>query len=600
MRDDGGDVVADAPVGSFGSGDDAIEPPSRDKRLDPGSSTIPSQRHRVGSRLLDAGLVAVVSLVRLWFAADRSIFSITADEPATLAMTRWLGGDGRWSMFGFATWQPGLALLVSPLHWFLDDPAAVYRGILIVNALLGGAAALVLSRLVVRFARVSPRSAAGIAALVALWPTSIAASAHAWAEPLITLLFLLTVRQVLVACDTGALGSAVAAIALASLGCLTHARLLPLLASATVIVAVRVVPRHGREGALVSVAAGLAGYLAADLVGRIIVARVWDRPAEINTVSATLSRVFRPLDVLASGLGQLSYQLIATLGFSVIGFSVLAMRALPAERSVRRRDARVLLALTGPLVALSVLFMADRPRADQMLYGRYNDAVLWPLVAIGLAWFATTGSGLMRKRSLVAAAVAAAILAGGASTAAMVGARLPDAQVHLAMVPGIALFPGDSLPTRLLLAACTSAGLLGGLTVTIAGGRKALAGVLLGVTGLIGGWMLHDTLADDKDLFDSASPVAELGTGVLAGAETVGYRFEPRSAKVSFEAQALHAHLYQWFLPDVEFRWDQGRGDGVGPYVFGPTDDPTMIEQGARIVWTDPDVELALWVEAGR
>src|SRR5690606_37771679 len=52
---------------------------------------------------------------------------------------------------------------------------------------------------------------------------------------------------------------------------------------------------------------------------------------------------------------------------------------------IDRRSAAVLIALTGPLVMTSVTFMADRVRADQLIYGRYVDAIAWPLAAIGLA-----------------------------------------------------------------------------------------------------------------------------------------------------------------------------------------------------------------------
>jgi drug/metabolite transporter (DMT)-like permease len=39
------------------------------------------------------------------------------------------------------------------------------------------------------------------------------------------------------------------------------------------------------------------------------------------------------------------------------------------------------MALTTPLVMTSVTFMADRERSDQLVYGRYVDAIVWPLVA---------------------------------------------------------------------------------------------------------------------------------------------------------------------------------------------------------------------------
>ena len=44
-----------------------------------------------------------------------------------------------------------------------------------------------------------------------------------------------------------------------------------------------------------------------------------------------------------------------------------------------------MLAVTvAPLLLTSVVFMADRPRPDQFVYGRYNDAVMWPVIVLGL------------------------------------------------------------------------------------------------------------------------------------------------------------------------------------------------------------------------
>ena len=88
--------------------------------------------------------VVVVALVRLWISRGRDEFSLWPDEPAQLAMSRFIGGGVPWNMHDHSTWQPGYATLISPVHWFTDDPVTVLHVALAVNAVLGGIAAFLL------------------------------------------------------------------------------------------------------------------------------------------------------------------------------------------------------------------------------------------------------------------------------------------------------------------------------------------------------------------------------------------------------------------------------------------------------------------------
>ncbi len=50
--------------------------------------------------------------------------------------------------------------------------------------------------------------------------------------------------------------------------------------------------------------------------------------------------------------------------------------------------------------------MSDRPRPDQFIYGRYNDAVMWPIIVIGLAWVAgAVRHGISRRQLAIALVV---------------------------------------------------------------------------------------------------------------------------------------------------------------------------------------------------
>ena len=103
--------------------------------------------------------------------------------------------------------------------------------------------------------------------------------------------------------------------------------------------------------------------------------------------------------MFVSLVGQVWYQLVTTAGLFGIG-TVAAVE--PPGRGTRKGhrgcgsvrapsvvDARLVLLVVGALAALSVVFMTDRWRPDQVVYGRYNDAVVGPVLIIALGWLVT-------------------------------------------------------------------------------------------------------------------------------------------------------------------------------------------------------------------
>jgi hypothetical protein len=119
-------------------------------------SGVPATTRPVASidRWTDPRLIAVgltVAAVRFWFAADRRVFHVVADEPGQLAMARWLSGGTRWNMFDHSTWRPGYSVLLAPAYWFVDTGEGIVRAALTLNALLAGVSAMILARLLVRW-----------------------------------------------------------------------------------------------------------------------------------------------------------------------------------------------------------------------------------------------------------------------------------------------------------------------------------------------------------------------------------------------------------------------------------------------------------------
>lgn len=557
-------------------------------------------RPRTRSFAADTVLFAAVLVGRVVFLWSRQIFTITADEPATLAMSRWLSGSGRWSMFGFSTWQPGLAIVAAPIHLVVDDRTQLLRSILVLNAVISAIAALVLVRVLRRLVDAPSTFVYFAAAAVALAPMSMVSSTFVWAEPLVTLSFLTSLVWLMRFYEGHRLVDGAAAIAFAAGGWLSHGRLLMLFGIVVVLVLGRALATREREQAIVLAGVATLSYAMCTAIASVVTAQVWDTPARTNSVRGIGARFFDVPGAATSLLGQVWYQLVATCGVVVIGVvAVVRAGAHDPEHPNRSVDARLLGACVIPQVALSVVFMIDRTRVDHDIYGRYNDAILWPVLALGL--ITMLDSRHLRRPFGHELRLTGIIVLGLVITALGVVATnartLSEGGIARSMIPGVAAFDPRGDGIDVLAVTMAAACVVIAITAAWLSRRAWILAAVLVVLAVVGGLRVHDALATDKDANLQSAGVAALTNSILAPGETVGFRIDPRSSVVTFQAQALQQHLYQWFLPEVEITRDRGADDSVGPHVFAATDDPSLIAQGATVVWEDPHVAMALWRE---
>lgn len=569
------------------------------------------------TRWLDVRVVAagvVVTLVRFWFAADRRVFHVVADEPGQLAMARWLAGGTRWNMFDHSTWRPGYSLLLAPAFWIVDTGEGAVRAALTLNAVLAGISAIVLTRLIVRWTSswtrddgrpaIGPWTIAGIAVAVSLAPAAISASAYTWAEAMVTCTFLLTLWWTQRVADSGQLAHALVAVFAAAVAMTTHGRSLALLPTAIVIAAAALVAHRRRLAAAAVVGYGAALGLASLSFTRWVHAAVWDDPTGINTPGSVIERLDAPAAMLDSFIGQSWYQLVASLGAVGIGAGVVSGSLLWPRNRLDRRAAAVLIALTAPLVMTSVTFMADRDRADQLVYGRYVDAVVWPLAAIGVA----TMVRMLRERTTdrsgpsagVILATATACGAFGLIVAWRHGDQLAGDVGLRMMVPGLLPYIGgaDGVPVLTITAIVTVT--LCSLAVATRRelGRAGLATVATVVAAALvwSGVRVHDAQAMALNSWDIAEQVARVDEIVPSG-EPIGVvivhdREHPR---VPYTTQRQRYQLYQLYLTEREVVWERTPQRPTTRYVFAPRGYPPLVDAGATVLWGDPAVRVALW-----
>jgi len=580
---------------------------------DDDTGTAPGRRALVVSMVI-TGLA--VAAARWAFSGDRRVFHVSPDEPSQLAIARWLAGGRRWNMFDHATWQPGLGTLLTPIYWFTDDGELAVRWALGVNATMAGLSAAVLVVLTRRLTGLSAPWCGVTATVAAVAPASLSASSFVWAEPLVSLSFVLTIVVLLRWFDRGEMITAIAAISVSIAGYTSHSRLLPLVATTALLTVGRELWRRHwlRAGGLAAVTVGLG--VASVAWTRWILANVWDDPSDQNTVGAVWERAQQPIDIAEALLGQVWYQLAATVGIVMIG-TVLILRAAarplaaaPIEQ-LRTLDARVVAVTTLPMIGLSAVFMSDRGRPDQLIYGRYNDAVVWPIVVVGLAWFGRRATrGFERRHLVLVAATGASILVSGFVVDRLHGDAIREGYGVRGMIAGLLPYVDGSntldvwkvsLIATAILATVIALAWLG--TVDWLPARAGTA--VLGVGGALCVALLVVAAVRTEDVADLrlngwtvTAEVAAVDALVPPG-EALGVRPVPNSRDpvVEYVPQRQRFQLYQLFLPERSFVRDRGVDDDVGPYVFAPLDDPELVDAGARIIWRDPRLRIGLWEE---
>lgn len=593
--------------GSGGVDDDGAithveaEPGATDQ-TGPISDPHPRERERFGWLL--GALWLCVALVRWSFAAERRVFHLFPDEPAQLAMGRWLSGGTDWTLLDHSTWQPGLAILLAPIYWVTDDAVVVFRAAIALNAAIGGLCAVLLAMLARRLTALSLRSCVFAAGAVALLPAGLSSSAHVWAEPLVTLTFLGVLLVIMRYLDTPGVSSGLIVVAAAGATFLVHGRLLPLLVMSAVVLVANELRRATWPRAVLFAAASLVAYLVTKWFSDVVHRAVWDGANDVNTVTSTLRRLSSPTDVAQTFVGQLWYQLATTAALAGIGFIVLTRRVVgrdPVERT-RRRDSAVVLGLVVPLVGVSAVFMSGRPETHHLIYGRYNDAVMWPVLVVAIGWLSSRVAAAPRSELAgVLVPAAGATLVSALLVQWWHGAALEEYIGVRAMVPGLVAFVGDRssidavVPTLFGLVLLAQLVLLGRSRHRLA---PTLTALVVVVTLALGFLRVHEGLTISVNSFASSEQVRAVADIVPPG-EVIGYHLvgvdEP--SMVLQIGQRRGAQLYQMYLPDHRFELDHGPDDDVGPYVFAPRLDPDMIAAGAVDLWESDDIGMVLWLE---
>ncbi|HYN34149.1 MAG TPA: hypothetical protein VES40_16115, partial [Ilumatobacteraceae bacterium] len=473
--------------------------------------------------LASLAAAVIVAVARRWTSWGRDEYAIWPDEPAQLAIARFIGGGTRWNMDDHSVWRPLFGTLLAPVYWFTDNPTTVFHAALTLNALLGGIAAALLVYLARRLTPMTPWWSAAIAVLVCLAPAMVFSTDFVFSESLVAPLFLATLLSLLRLQQSPTLANGLLTALLASAAFGAHSRMLPLTLITVGVIGLAVIRRRMavRDGS-VGIAAAAAGIYVVTVYTAYVVDRLWDEPSTRNSIGGVREQLLSGVPVLVSALGQTWYLLVASLGVVVYGSIILVRAAVrPDPRSESRVgptcvDARLVLLVVGACVALSMVFMSNRWRSDQLVYGRYNDVVIQPILMVGLA--ALIGAIALRRLAVIAAATAVAIVAAGGALWALRSDVLSTSNGIEPMILGLQPFATSATSIDVMRISVWAAALtlgLAGLTLAVRGRRRSLA--VAGAVGMLVvlGWVRTERIVERTwDDSGDASAVEELRDGV--------------------------------------------------------------------------------------
>jgi hypothetical protein len=548
---------------------------------------MPSARIAPG-RLLLVGTAAFFVL-RLALTIPRTGPVIVADEVGYLANARVLAGGVAGQLSTAPFYHGGYSLLLAPVLALFHDPETSYRLVLALNALLAVSLAPLVYLLLTRCFSVRPKAAVWPALAAAAYPSVTIFTQVAMSENLLLpllVLWLLCAGSLLQAKNENrefvpAAATAVCAVWLWA----AHGRMIVVVALTVALFGLMLLRRTASRPAVLGLVLLAAGLGAVHVLDHFLISRNWDGHAH-NEVSGRLSTLESAGGIgafLRNLVGQSWYLAVATLG-------VLLAAALPSEwRRVRLRFtppqvvlALLLLAGLGLLVESALSFRTtDRP--DMLVYGRYTDVVVPPLLALALVRL----SAGRRIRLGVVLGVLVSLTAAAALLRTTVDPSGLANRWNVASLPAPTFQLG---PKVLLLAGAVAAAAI--VALTLVGRRLPVA-----VAPLVLLLFLPTTAVIERNPVLRAQSAFYPSGWTSPGGSTCGAR------AVGFDTERGGSlFVYQWFVSKARFVLFKGRSERPPSPVLFASPEWAAGHGGLRpkALWSDPGRDAELFrVERG-
>jgi hypothetical protein len=486
---------------------------------------------------------AVFFVVRLVLTVPRTGPVIVADEVGYLTNARLLAGGVPGQLSTAPFYHGGYSLLLAPILALDGNPKTSYHLVLVLNAALAASLAPLLYLLLTRCFAVPSRQAVWPALAAAAYPSITIYAQVALSENLLLPLFALWLLclgcflQATTDAHRVAFGAAAAVCAVWLWA--AHGRMIVVTALTVVtfltVVALR---RPETRGALAGLAIVAAGVVAVHVLNDYLITHNYGGHAagEVDQRLSTVESVGGIGAFLRNIVGQLWYLMVAPLGVLVAAIAPREWLAGLRRRQVSPSGLILILALltgVGLLIESALSFRAaDRP--DMIIYGRYTEVVVPPLVALALVRLGTGARYRVAAvaTTIVVTTIAVALLRTGIHPAGFANrwnvASMPAPTFHLG-------------PKVLLLAGAVAAAVIA--LIAALQRRKAAA-----VAPLVLLLFLPTTAVAEH------SPVLTAQSAFYPSGWTSPVRAADGARTIAFDTDYSGGlWVYQWFAPHAKF-----------------------------------------------
>lgn len=555
-----------------------------------------------------AGLTLLVG-IHLVLSAPMRVPIIHPDELGYLENARFLARGGLRSE---TEYYPGFSLLLVPLWWLSKVPSLIYRQTLELEAVLASLGAWLAWRV---SSRVAPALNGWrrflVVGLVAIYPPFLLYGDVALAETTFVAVYGVVVLLAARALPTRRPAPWLALGLAGGVLTMVHPRGLAVVVAAGLMALVVLGPRRTSLTPLAALASGLAASLAATrglvsyVKGPVANGFAAYRPDGVITKSLSAHGA---ASLVAELAGQMFYLSIATFGLLPLALALGGRSLWRVVRGERQTwmltQAFVTLSFVG-VWALSSLFMNLGDRADKLIYGRYNEGVIVPLLLMGLA--DVVGLGVVERvrhlsaarhraygaRRWILSAASAIVVTGlfvglGHSRAALRGTLNPVNVLGLA--PVLARMGNRIDPLAL---AALGIGAIALLSVT--SWRSPLLAVVL-----IAALFAASAIDTETSYFapgtrarsaqdDVASAILAIQRGTTADVSCIGYDAD----------QSIDYNYYndRFLLPGQRFVWFDGAklASPCGTLVISRRPDFATRYRAARLITSEDYERQSLW-----
>ncbi len=551
-------------------------------------------------------LVGSMYLVVAWRHRAPIVF---ADEQGYLGNARWLAGGKHWWMDSASFFRIGYPILLAPLFLLIDDPELTYRAALFVNVLLCAALAGLLYLIARRVGAAGHRGALVAALIGCAYPAIVVQTVIAWAEITAMVGVALLVLTAWMAVKRPRAATLVALASVVLFLDAVHGRFTLMIPVSLLFYGYLILARKDlRVAAVLSVIFLIAGWRVVGLVQRAAFRARWDA-GSMQPIGVARMLAAWPSDIVGALVGQLWYLSAATAGLLVLGSAAL-VRALTAGESSnhtetpRQRHGRIdgrvsaiyVCALLGSVVVVSTLTIGAGVhvvavkdyRVDYIFYGRYNEALVPTLVAVGAGSLFSARTRRQAAALLGVAAASTAVL--GALSLAIRGGKSyvgPISGVTMvALKPFLGIGAGGMVRSVFVLRVTLGACVLTAVLAAVALVRpEAVAAVVLAA---------FISIAGKNALLTSNTDVAVPTYRELrARAPTVVAYDLNRRTDIGYYGLPFwlsHSNF-------VAFHESDGRWPTADLYV-GPAQWPEAVARRLRLLAVDPLTNEGYWVPA--